>query len=316
MGAGMTQGATAEENGAAPAEIAALALERGYWNAASLPYGHTDLLGDGDCLIGLVRDLPSADAEFPAITHHALSVPLDVEVYKRFAWDDLTFSGQLRRGDISIIPAGLPSRIQHRGRYSEALHVFVRPAYLQHLAATECALGENDARVLPTVLFRDTWLTELANRIRDEIVGQRPGGRLVAESLATAFFIGLIRLLAGNDGRAIEPIKSDSRAHGHVRRATEYMHSNLDRDIGLSELAASAGCSLERLKQAFREHVGEPPYRYLLRMRIEKARHLLVAGDDPISSVAALCGFNNQAHFTTAFARIVGMPPAKWRRQA
>lgn len=281
-----------------------------------MPHGIVDLAGDGQLSVAIMRDMPSVDVELPAMSCHTVAVPLDVEVHKELRWDDLRFTGQLRRGDISLLPAGLASRTCYSGRYGEALHVFLRPSFLDSLRHEEWerSLGP-PSDLVHAMLFRDPWLTELASRIRDEIIHDRPGGRLIAESLATAFAASLARILAEADARPIPTIKSDSAAHRHVRRAIEYMHAHFDSDIGLTDLAEAAGCTVARLKFAFREHIGEPPYQHLLGIRVERARHLLAHSPAGIAAIAAECGFNGQSHFTTAFARVTGCTPAKWRRQ-
>lgn len=297
-----------------PVAASALAMDGGYFTPANMPHGMVDLTGDGQLFVAIMRDLHCLDVDMPALSCHVAAVPLDVEVHKELRWDDLHFTGHLRRGDISFLPAGIAARTSYSGRYSEALHIFLRPSFLESLRDEE---WERTPVTLCTraILFRDAWLTELAARIRDEIVNERPGGRLMTQSLTTAFATSLVRMLNQADARPTLTIKSDSDAHRHFRRAIEFMHAHLDSDIGLSDLAEAAGCTVARLKFAFREHTGEPPYQHLLRIRVERARHLLIHSGSTIAEIAAECGFNGQSHFTNAFARMIGCTPAKWRRQ-
>ncbi|MEP7351478.1 MAG: AraC family transcriptional regulator [Sphingorhabdus sp.] len=278
-------------------------------------FGVAELIGDGSISASVLCDLPPCVSEYPALPFHVVTVPLDVEVYKDFKWDNGSFSGQMRRGDISVIPAGSPSRISYEGRYRESLNLFICPAFLDQIFREQFHDLSLDARKMGGV-FRNTWLTELGSRIRSEIAGDQPGRRLIVESLALTFVVTLARLMSGSSAEQIEIRKSDRIAHPHVKRAIVYIHSHLGEDISLSSLAAASGCNVDRLKHAFKDHVGDPPYRYLLRMRIEKARLLLNSSDHEISDIARLCGFNDQSHLTTAFARHVGVTPAKWRMES
>ncbi|MEO5597609.1 MAG: AraC family transcriptional regulator [Novosphingobium sp.] len=300
-------------NAITPAKIGQLAIDRGYFAPENMHFEQSDLIGAGAVSATLLRNLPPAASEYPALPFHVVTVPLDVEVYKDCEWSSMRFCGQMRRGDISVIPAGSPSRIEYQGVYRESLNLYILPAYLDQIFL-EHFQDLPDASLFPGMI-RNNWLTELADRIRNEIAEGGPGGSLLVESLTVAFVVTLARLMSGSRDRQVEIRKSDRIAHPHVKRAIEFIHAHLCEDINLPALAAAAGCNVERLKHSFKDHVGEPPYRYLLRMRIEKARSLLSTSVHDISKVAFMCGFNDQAHFTTAFARIVGTTPAKWRNE-
>jgi AraC family transcriptional regulator len=91
------------------------------------------------------------------------------------------------------------------------------------------------------------------------------------------------------------------------------MQANLHRDISLAELAGEVGLSPHHLCRAFRESVGLPPHRYLVRQRVERAKALIAAGT-PLVETALNCGFANQQHLAVAFRRATGTTPGRWRR--
>jgi AraC family transcriptional regulator len=92
------------------------------------------------------------------------------------------------------------------------------------------------------------------------------------------------------------------------------MNCHLADNLGLSELAALAGCSLQHFKRAFRASTGTPPHRFLLALRIKRAQVLLTQNDMALAQIALECGFSSQPHFTSAFRRHTGASPAGWRR--
>lgn len=51
-------------------------------------------------------------------------------------------------------------------------------------------------------------------------------------------------------------------------------------------------------------------------VKFSRARHLLKAGDAPITEIALALGYPEHSSFTRAFARWSGQPPSEWRRQA
>jgi transcriptional regulator GlxA family with amidase domain len=65
----------------------------------------------------------------------------------------------------------------------------------------------------------------------------------------------------------------------------------------------------------FRAATGLRPHEYMLRIRIEKAQAMLATSAMPIVEVALTCGFASQAHFTTAFRRVAGLTPNRWRQR-
>ena len=49
-------------------------------------------------------------------------------------------------------------------------------------------------------------------------------------------------------------------------------------------------------------------------VKFSRARHLLAAGDAPITEIALALGYPDQSSFTRAFARWSGVPPSEWRK--
>jgi AraC-like DNA-binding protein len=57
-----------------------------------------------------------------------------------------------------------------------------------------------------------------------------------------------------------------------------------------------------------------PPMQYLARWRMQVAAGLLTSGTAKVAGVAAQVGYDSEAAFNRAFKKMVGMPPAAWRR--
>ncbi len=82
----------------------------------------------------------------------------------------------------------------------------------------------------------------------------------------------------------------------------------------VSALEAAAGLSVTHYTALFRRETGFSPIDYALRLRIQQAAQLLVAGEDPVSVVAAASGFADPYYFTRCFTRIMGQSPRLHRR--
>lgn len=98
-------------------------------------------------------------------------------------------------------------------------------------------------------------------------------------------------------------------------RAQQLMRANLAADISLKELAAACGVSVTHFARAFRQTTGTAPYQWLQKMRLERAKEMLASQRQPLSEIAAECGFADQSHFTRAFSKNIGTSPGRWRKR-
>jgi AraC family transcriptional regulator len=104
-------------------------------------------------------------------------------------------------------------------------------------------------------------------------------------------------------------------ARWQEKRAKELLESDLSDEFPLSRLALECGLSVRHFTRAFRQSVGMPPHRYLLKRRIERACDLLRNSSLSLLEVALACGFSDQSHFTRLFRASMEMSPGAWRRQ-
>lgn len=106
--------------------------------------------------------------------------------------------------------------------------------------------------------------------------------------------------------------------HWYAQRITaarEMMDANPAEDHSLWRLASHVAMSPFLFARVFRELVGVPPHRYLIRTRLDHARSLLESG----MSVTGACyasGFNNLSHFIRTFSLRFGRTPSEVRRRA
>jgi AraC-like DNA-binding protein len=100
------------------------------------------------------------------------------------------------------------------------------------------------------------------------------------------------------------------------RKVERFVAENLDRTIGVGELALLARLSATHFSRVFKRSFGVTPRDYVMRARLERAKTLLAGTSAPLSQVALDCGFCDQAHMSRIFHQVVGTTPSRWRKQS
>jgi transcriptional regulator GlxA family with amidase domain len=102
---------------------------------------------------------------------------------------------------------------------------------------------------------------------------------------------------------------------GALRRVRDFVTRRLAEKIELSQLADIAGLSVCHFSRAFKQSMGLPPHRYLMRERVAAAARLIRATDRPLVEISLEVGFSDQSHFTRCFSDVMGDTPRDYRRK-
>lgn len=87
-----------------------------------------------------------------------------------------------------------------------------------------------------------------------------------------------------------------------INRAFDYIESNIDKPMTLEELASIANFSKFHFNRIFQSIVGETPFQFVLRVRLEKAASLILTNkSEHISEIAHKCGFSDVSVFSRNF---------------
>lgn len=89
------------------------------------------------------------------------------------------------------------------------------------------------------------------------------------------------------------------------------LRDHLRTPLCLAEMARLCGMSKYHMLRNFRAVYGCTPNKYLERLRMQKARELLAAGNLPVFEVAQQCGFDDQRYFARRFRKHFGRPPSQ-----
>jgi LacI family transcriptional regulator len=101
----------------------------------------------------------------------------------------------------------------------------------------------------------------------------------------------------------------------HVCEAIQLMYDHLGEAINVEHIVRHAAISRRLLEKLFRQHLGCTPREYLCRMRVERAKQLLV-GPQKVKTrdLIRACGFGDTRQFRRTFHRMEGTTPTQYRR--
>jgi len=213
---------------------------------------------------------------------------------------------QLRSGGISLGEIGSSIRIGDRLKFSKALEQM-----------------ENALRATPDLdEARGEALTFLAvvTAATIEIGGTRQLHRALLESAREFDSLVTVDELAEAARRQAESITSTVFKELHspssylVDRALAMVERNYAKNLTDAHIAALLGLSTSHFRFLFKEATGQPFHKFLVSLRLEKARQMLNDQEIAVSAVAKAVGFAGLSHFSRAFAQRFQVSPTSIRR--
>lgn len=150
--------------------------------------------------------------------------------------------------------------------------------------------------------------------ISKEVAEPQLGSQIVVQNLLDIMFSFIVR-------KILEMKRSKAKTWSHavhndsVKKAIELLHTHVDREWTLDELAKEVGLSRAGLAQKFKKHLGDTPLHYLTMIRMQKARALLASTNDNIEVIAEAVGYSDAFSFSKVFKRFTGMPPREFRNK-
>ena len=97
-----------------------------------------------------------------------------------------------------------------------------------------------------------------------------------------------------------------------VIKSAKYIEENFAFDIKLEDIAKSVYLHPNYFFKLFKKYLGVSPTKYLLEVRIEHAKYLLMTTELSISEIADKCGFASQTYFSYVFKNSVGKSPTEY----
>jgi len=99
-----------------------------------------------------------------------------------------------------------------------------------------------------------------------------------------------------------------------IVRAKQFIHEHQANDLSLGEVARAVNTSTFYFCKMFKRATGLNFTDYLSRVRIEKAKNLLINPNLRVSEIAYEVGFQSLTHFNRVFRKLVGQSPTEYRQ--
>lgn len=100
-----------------------------------------------------------------------------------------------------------------------------------------------------------------------------------------------------------------------VSKVLDFIHENYQKRIELEDLCRVVFVSRAHLARIFEKTTGYTPYEYILKYRVSKAKEQLLCGTASVAEIAGMVGFSYPGNFISAFRKLEGTTPAKYRKQ-
>jgi AraC-like DNA-binding protein len=148
-------------------------------------------------------------------------------------------------------------------------------------------------------------------RLFDEATDDRLGSAFAIRQYGQLLLLEVLRAYIGQADLppGLLRLLTDQR----LRPALGLMHAEPSRGWSLEELAHAAAMSRTSFAERFREVAGVPPLTYLNRWRMLLAQRALRDGDARVGDLASELGYGSDSAFSTAFKRVVGESPLRYR---
>jgi AraC-like DNA-binding protein len=198
-----------------------------------------------------------------------------------------------------------------------------------HGAATTLVCGslqlEDDptnplVAILPPVLHVQTqhgqsrsWLGAIVQLVKAEASANELAAETVIRRLSEILFIQAVRTylstVDGGPGGWFNALKDPQ-----IGQALALVQDEPGEPWTVESLASHVGLSRSAFSAKFRQLVGEPPMRYLTRVRLRKAATVLRSHPATLVEVARSIGYDSEVAFSKAFRRYFGIAPGAYRQ--
>jgi AraC family transcriptional regulator len=262
--------------------------------------------------VDMYAPLPNISERYPALDHHLICYCPTGSARLVQGRDGMVHESLISTGVSMLMPAGCDSLWE--GSASATARLRIPTALIA--SAGEQIGRRSTSRIEIRNVFetRDPVIEHIAQILIAEL-GRKPHPAqiFIVDHLSLTLAAHLLRSYNAFEPVVAQVLPALSRVE--LARITAYIEDNLDRQIGLLELADLVNVSRFHFTRLFKQSTGMTALSFVERRRIRRAQSLILETAIPLSEIALLTGFSDQSHFTRRFHRHVGCTPAAFARE-
>ena len=125
----------------------------------------------------------------------------------------------------------------------------------------------------------------------------------------------LFRIMCGENAAVLYALAMKNTNVAKIEKALKLMHTSYNAAMNVDSLAALVNMSPSAFHRAFNDVTASSPIQYIKRIRLSKARDLLLEQRVRVSEAASHVGYESSSQFSREFKRYFGQSPAEMMRE-
>ncbi|WP_158302196.1 helix-turn-helix domain-containing protein [Paenibacillus mesophilus] len=206
-------------------------------------------------------------------------------------------AGEAKAGEAVLCPPGVPFHRRTLGLLD--FH------YVQfHLRALSPD-GPIEFPYLGKIVFRDT------SRLLSTLAALREAREHVSQHYVEHLVADMLYQYIGERATIRRERKPRDSA---IQEAVRYVNEHAYEDISMQLVASRVGLSQSQFTRKFQKELGISPVKYWTSVRLRKVKQLLAETDEPLETIAELCGYQNAFYLSRVFSKEMDITPSEYRR--
>ena len=159
---------------------------------------------------------------------------------------------------------------------------------------------------------RHAWpSTPLLKEVISSLISElsKPGALLRSRTIHLVSLL-VLELADAIEGSAKAAVSNDLE---HFEPLISRLRKHCQKAWTLDQMAGLAGLKRTHFSERFRRTTGDSPMRFLHRIRMDRARHLLKNSDASVTGIAMECGYCSSQHFARVFKEFCGVTALEYR---
>ena len=216
----------------------------------------------------------------------------------------------VEEGDIVLINPnkmhyGVPTYVE-----KPSLEFFVGFSNFKFNNMEENTLFKDDYPIIKSTISTRKKLFTLIEDIMEENKLSQTGKDFMLKSYLIQFILLSIREKQKENAMPLENTKSTI-----TKEIQTYFHENFAEKISLEQIAKNLYLSPFYISKVFKEEIGETPINYLIKIRLENAKDLLLNNQNlSIKEISSIVGYDDAYHFSKSFKKYYGLSPVEYKK--